>query len=177
MGRLGLRAKLAIGFVLLLVMMVGLGGVAYYSIQKVTMATEDANTSLKKKQIAALLEVAVRKQIQSANDNVFNGDAGSLQRYGKAKEEVQQRLGELHKMLADSEDKALLAKLAQNAKQITVLTEQQIDFRRQSRTYEATDLAFGPKEEQAIAEMADQAAQLEAWEDKLTQEELDVEHG
>jgi methyl-accepting chemotaxis protein len=100
-----------------------------------------------------------------------------LRRYGKAKEEVQQRLGELDKMLADSQDKALLAKLAQNAKQITVLTEQQVDFRRQSRTYEATDLAFGPKEEQAIAVMADQAAQLEIWEDKLTQEGLDIEHG
>jgi CHASE3 domain sensor protein len=94
MGRLGLRAKLTIGFVMLLAMMVGLGGVAYCSIQKVTTATEAANTSLKKKETAALLEVAVRKQIQSANDNVFNGDAGSLQRYGKAREEVQQRLGE-----------------------------------------------------------------------------------
>lgn len=175
MGRLGLRAKLAIGFVLLLAMMVGLGGVAYLSIQKVTVATEAANTSLKKKETAALLEVAVRKQIQSANDNVFNGDAGSLQRYGKAKVEVQQRLGELEKVLADADDKALLAKLTENAKQIAGLTEQQIAFRQQSRTYEATDLAFGPKEEQAIAEMADQAAQLEAWEDRLAQQGLDAE--
>jgi methyl-accepting chemotaxis protein len=176
MGKLGLRAKLAIGFSVLLAMLMVLGGIAYTAIRKVTSATEEANRSLNKKELATLLEVGVRKQIQSANDNVFNGDAASLDRYGKSAREVQQTLDELGKMLSHSEDKAMLAKLVQSAKQITILTDQQIDFRRQSRTYEATDLAFGPKEEEAIKEVADDAAQLEAWEDKFAQQGLDAEH-
>lgn len=145
------------------------------AIRKVTAATEEANLSLKKKELATLLEVGV-KQIQSANDNVFNGDAGSLERYGKSAHEVQQTLDNLGKMLSASKDKALLAKLVQSAKQITNLTDQQIDFRRQSRTYEATESAFGPQEEQAIREVAYDAAELETWEDKLAQRGLDAEH-
>jgi methyl-accepting chemotaxis protein len=176
MSKLGLRAKLAIGFSVLLAMLVMLGGMAYMAIRKVTAATEEANLSLKKKELATLLEVGVRKQIQSANDNVFNGDAGSLERYGKSAHEVQQTLDNLGKMLSASKDKALLAKLVQSAKQITNLTDQQIDFRRQSRTYEATESAFGPQEEQAIREVADDAAELETWEDKLAQQGLDAEH-
>ena len=176
MRQLGLTTKLAIGFALLLAMLVALGGAAYQAVRKVTIATERANTSMKKKEIATLIEVAVRKQIQSANDNVFNGDAGSLQRYGTAKNDIQQRFDDLGKLVTASEDKALLAKLGESARQITGLTEQQIDLRSHSRTYEATDLAFGPKEEQAIKEVAEDAAELEAWEDKLAQEGLDAEH-
>src|ERR1700686_5916394 len=176
MGKLGLRAKLAIGFSVLLATLIVLGGMAYTAIRKVTSATEEANLSLNKKELATLLEVGVRKQIQSANDNVFNGDAASWDRYGKSAREVQQTLDELGKMLSHSEDKAMLAKFVQSAKQITILTDQQIDFRRQSRTYEATDLAFGPKEEEAIKEVADDAAKLGAWEDKLAQQGLDAQH-
>lgn len=124
MGKLGLRVKLAIGFSVLLAMLVILGGIAYMAIRKVTAATEEANLSLKKKELATLLEVGVRKQIQSANDNVFNGDAGSLERYGKSAHEVQQTLDNLGKMLSASKDKALLAKLVQSAKQIANLTDQ-----------------------------------------------------
>jgi methyl-accepting chemotaxis protein len=175
MGQLGLRAKLAIGFALLLTMLVVLGGMAYVALQKVTAATEEANVSLKKKELATLIEVAVRKQIQSANDFVFNGDAASLERYGKARGEVQQRRDELGKILIAPEGKALWAKTGESAGKITALTEQEIEYRKKSRSYEATDLAFGPKEEQAIKEVADDAAQLEEWEDKLTERGLDAE--
>jgi methyl-accepting chemotaxis protein len=167
--------KLAIGFALLLTMLVVLGGMAYVALQKVTAATEEANVSLKKKELATLIEVAVRKQIQSANDFVFNGDVASLERYGKAKEEVQQRLDELGKTLTTPEGKALWAKTGASAGKITGLTEQEIEYRKKSRSYEATDLAFGPKEEHAIKEVADDAAQLEDWEDKLTERGLDAE--
>jgi CHASE3 domain sensor protein len=94
MSKLGLRAKLAIGFSVLLAMLVILGGMAYMAIRKVTAATEEANLSLKKKELATLLEVGVRKQIQSANDNVFNGDAGSLERYGKSAHEMSRNVSE-----------------------------------------------------------------------------------
>ena len=79
MRRLGLRAKLALGFGLLLAMLVVLGGAAYLAIRKVTAATEEVNGSVKKREVITQVEVGLRKQIQSANDYVFNGDAGSLQ--------------------------------------------------------------------------------------------------
>ena len=65
MNRLGLRTKLATGFGLLLALLVFLGGVSYYSLFRVTAATEVANSSLTRKQLATLTEVEVRKQIQA----------------------------------------------------------------------------------------------------------------
>jgi len=175
MRRLGLRAKLALGFGLLLAMLVVLGGAAYVAIRKVTDATEEVNASVKKREVITQVEVGLRKQIQSANDYVFNGDAGSLQRYGKAKADVEQKLGELDRMLVTSRGKELFGALSDSSKQISALTEQQVDFRKQSRTYEATDLAFGPKEEQAIREMADTADQFEGREDQREMQALQAE--
>ena len=141
-----------------------------------TAATEEANSSLTRKQHATLTEVAVRKQIQAANDHTFTGDAASLQRYGEAKREVQRSLDELGKMLVADKDKILLSKLLQSAQQITSLTEQELAFRRANRNYEATDMAFGPKEQHAIKAVADDASQLELWEDTQAQNALLAEH-
>ena len=174
--RLGLRAKLAMGFGLLLAMLVVLGGMAYTAIRKITVAAEETNASVEKREVITQIDVGVRKQIQSANDYIFNGDESSLQRYGKAKEQVQLKLDELGKMLVTVKGKAMLDGLVQSSKKITGLTDQEIDFRRQSRSYEATDLAFGPKEEQAIKEMADGADQFEAREDARELEALHAEH-
>jgi methyl-accepting chemotaxis protein len=174
--RVGLRAKLAWGFGLLLTMLVLLGGVSYYSLLRVTAATEQANNSLTRKQQATLIEVEVRKQIQAANDHTFNGDAPAQQRYAAAKEEAQRSLEDLSKLLVTEKGKALLAKLLQSTQQISSLTDQQIVLRNANRNYEATDMAFSPKEEQAIKNIADDAAQLEGWEDTLAQDALVAEH-
>jgi methyl-accepting chemotaxis protein len=106
---------------------------------------------------------------------VFNGDAGSLQRYTTAKDNVGQKMDELSQMLVTSKGKELFAALDDSSKKISELTDQQIDFRKQSRTYEATDLAFGPKEEQAIREMADATDQFEAREDQREMEAIQAE--
>ncbi|HZW79048.1 MAG TPA: methyl-accepting chemotaxis protein [Candidatus Deferrimicrobiaceae bacterium] len=176
MKRLGLRTKLATGFGLLLALLVLLGGVSYYSLLRVTAATEEANRSLTRKQHATLTEVNVRKQIQASNDHTFTGDAASLQKYGEAKQEVQGSLDELGKMLVAEKDRALLARLLLSVQQITSLTEQQLALRRANRNYEATDMAFGPKEQKAITSVADDASQLEAWEDTQAQSALLGEH-
>lgn len=176
MNRLGLRTKLATGFGLLLVLLVLLGGVSYYSLLRVTAATEEANSSLTRKQHATLTEVDVRKQIQASNDHTFTGDTASLQEYGEAKQEVRRSLDELGGMLVAEKDKALLARLLLSVQQITSLTEQQLALRRANRNYEATDMAFGPKEQKAIKSVADDASQLEAWEDTQAQSALLAEH-
>jgi methyl-accepting chemotaxis protein len=142
----------------------------------VTAATEDANSFLTRKQLAALTEIKVRRQIQAADEHTFNGDAASLERYNEAKQDVQQSLDQLSKMLLADRDKSLLINLGNSVQRISEITDQQIDLRRQSRNYEATEMAFGPKEEQAVKALADDAAHLEAWEDTQAQSALAVEH-
>jgi methyl-accepting chemotaxis protein len=176
MNRVGLRTKLAIGFGMLLTMLLLLGGVGYYSLRRVTAATEAANSSLTRKQYVTLIEVEVGKQVQAANEHTFTGETASLQRYGAAKADVQRRLDAFGGMLFTEKGKTLFAALLKSASQISGFTDQEIALRRANRNYEATDMAFGPKEEQAIKDVSADASQLEDWEDELAKGALATEH-
>jgi methyl-accepting chemotaxis protein len=175
MKSLGLRAKLAMGFGTLIAMLILTGSVGYYSTGRIIAAAKDVSFSLKRKEAATAIELAVRKQVRSASDYVFNGDEASLEQYGRDKKEVAQHLDELSKMLATEKGKALLAKIHQSTDQISAMGDEEIAFKRQSRSYEATDLAFGPKAQQSMKSVVADCNELEAWEEKLAQEEIGAE--
>lgn len=168
--------KLAVGFGLLLGMIVTLGTLAYYANLKVKAVTEEANDDQDKDKHTVLIDVAVLKQIQAANEYVFNGDTAALPKYEGAKQDVQQRLAAIRKMLITAKGKETEARFEDSAKQVSVLTDQEIAFRRASRNYEATDMAFSPKEEHAIQQVEDVAAELEAREENRAQTSLALEH-
>ena len=176
MNRFGLKMKLAVGFGLLLGMIVTLGTLAYYANLKVKAVTEEANDDQDKDKHTVLIDVAVLKQIQAANEYVFNGDTAALPKYEEAKQDVQQRLAAIRKMLITAKGKETEARFEDSAKQVSVLTDQEIAFRRASRNYEATDMAFSPKEEHAIQQVEDVAAELEAREENRAQTSLALEH-
>ncbi len=172
MIRFGLTAKLIFGFGMLLTMLMLSGGLTYLSVSKIAAATEAANESLKRNALASRLELAVRAEIWAANDHTFNGDPASLQNYQDKKAGVEQALVTLKKGLSSEEDKALLLKVEQSTNAVSAVTEQQIDLRRNNRTYEATDMAFSPKTKEAIKAMAESVAELETREDKSAQQDL-----
>jgi methyl-accepting chemotaxis protein len=176
MNRVGLRTKLAFGFGMLLTMLVLLGGVSYYSLLRVNSATESANDALTRKQYVTSIEVQVGKQVQAANEDTFTGEAASLQRYTQAKSEVERSVETIGKMLVTEKGRALFDNLIKSIHTVSGFTEQEIALRRENRNYEATDMAFGAKEQQAINSVSSDAAELEAWEDKLAKEALATEH-
>jgi methyl-accepting chemotaxis protein len=173
---IGLRTKLALGFGTLLVLLIVTGSVGYYSTGKVIAAAKDVSFSAKRKEGATAIELGVRKQVQSASGYVFNGDQPSLDQYGQDKKDVAQQLGELSKMLSTEKGKSLLDKIQQSSNRISAITDQEIAFKRESRAYEANDLASGPKTQETLKGFATDCQELESWEDKLGQEELNLEH-
>jgi methyl-accepting chemotaxis protein len=175
MNSLGLRAKLAIGFGTLLSLLVLIGAVGYYSVGRVISAAEGVAFSLKRKEVASAIELAVRKQLWSTTDYVFNGDQASLEEYGQNKQEVDEQLKELRKMLETEKGRALLNKIEQGRDRISAITEQEIAFRRASRLYEANDLASSGKTREAVQNFAADCKELELWEDKLGQDSLSIE--
>ncbi|MFZ0760673.1 MAG: HAMP domain-containing protein [Candidatus Sulfotelmatobacter sp.] len=164
------------GFGTLLAMLILTGSVGYYSTSRVIAAAEDVSFSLKRKEAATAVELEVRKQIRSASYYVFNGDSPSLQQYGQDKQEVAQRLGELSKMLSSDKGKALLSNIRQSTGQMSDLTDQEISLQRQKRSYEATSLTFGSKTQATMNALMADCNELEAWEDKLGQDQLNLEH-
>src|SRR5271165_2658340 len=176
MKRFGLRTKLALGFGTLLTLLILTAAVGYYSTGRVIEAAESVPVSLKRKEVATAVELAVRKQVRSASDYVFNGDQPSLQQYGQDKQEVAQRLTELSKMLSTEKGKALLSKLRGSTDRMSAIADQEISLRKQSRSYEANDLAFGAKTQETMKNVVKDCSELEAWEDKLGQEALNQEN-
>jgi methyl-accepting chemotaxis protein len=172
----GLRAKLAIGFGILLAMLIMTGSVGYYSTLRVTVAAESVRVFLEKREEATDVELGVRKQFQSASWYVFNGDDASLKQYGQDKQEVTRQLDLLRSAVSSEKGKELLTRINQSTDQITDITDKEIAFRRQNRSYEANDLASGRKTQQTLTNFAADCQELEAWEDKLGQEQLRAEH-
>jgi len=176
MKRFGLRTKLMLGFGTLLALLILTGAVGFYSIARVITAAEGVPYSLKRKEVATAIELGVRKQVWSATDYVFNADKASLEQYGEHKQEVAQGLDDLSKMLSTQEGKALLAKMRESTNRMSAITDQEISLKRQSRAYEATDLAFGTKTLQTMKNVVTDCNELENWEDKLSQDAIHIEH-
>jgi methyl-accepting chemotaxis protein len=176
MRQLGLKAKLAISFGALVAMIVFSGGVGYYSTSRVVGASTDVTFSLKQKAVATEIELEIGKQLRSALDYVFNGNQAALQQYQHDKQEVSQRLEELGRVLNSEKDKDLLAKIRASTDRINALTEQQITLRRQSRSHEANDMAFGPKMTEAVGSLVHDCNELESREDQLVRDQINAEY-
>jgi len=175
MKRFGLKAKLALGFGTLLALLILTGAAGFYSTARVIGAAGGVPFSLKRKEVATAIELGVRQQVWSASSYVFNGDQASLDQYAQDKREVAQRLDDLSKMLSTQEGKALLAKMRESTEKMSAINDQEISFKRQSRAYEATDLAFGAKTLQTMKNVVADCNALESWEDKLSQDALHLE--
>jgi methyl-accepting chemotaxis protein len=176
MRHLGLNAKLAVGFGALVAMIVLTGAAGYYSTERLISASTDVTFSLKQKAAATSIEMGIRKQIGSAADYVFNGKEESLQQYQQDKREVSRRLEELGRVLSDEKDKELLARIRSSTNRMSALTENQISLRRQSRSYEANNLAFGSAMTEAVRNVVDDCNELEARDDGLVQERINAEY-
>ena len=72
--------------------------------------------------------MALLKQIQSANQYVFNGDDASLQKYGAAKLEIEGKLAAIKKLLTTPAGKEMVSRFEESAKQVTALTEQELSL-------------------------------------------------
>jgi methyl-accepting chemotaxis protein len=171
----GLKAKLAISFGALVAMIVFSGGVGYYSTSRVVGASTGVTFSLKQKAVATEIELEIWKQLRGALDYVFNGNQAALQQYQHDKQEVSQRLEELGRVLSSEKDKELLSKIRTSTDRINALTEQQIRLRQQSRSYEANDMAFGPKMTEAVRSVVHDCNELESREDQLVRDQINAE--
>lgn len=171
-----LRTKFITGFGLLLSLLVGMGAVSYYGTGRLALSAESAGQALDKKELATAIELAARKQMQAANDYTFTGSQAAEERYRQSQQELQLKLDQLDQILAAQKGDVRTEPIRQSIAKMSSITDKQIDFRHQSRTYEATDLAFSPSMEQTEDEMAAAAAALENSQDVLAKKGVAEEH-
>jgi methyl-accepting chemotaxis protein len=176
MSKLSLKIRLALGSGLLLFLLVLCGGFDYYAGKRLVSSAEEVNSALKTKELAISIENTVRKQIRAANDYTFTGEEAATQRYDQAKQENTQLIGEIKRQLITEADRAMLAKIQQSTDSMSVITDQEISLRRQSRAYESSDLAFSLPAQEAMKQVVDDCAALEAREGQHAEMSLANEH-
>jgi methyl-accepting chemotaxis protein len=176
MSRLSLKIRLALGSGLLLFLLVLSGGFDYYAAKRLVSSAEEVNSALKTKELAISIENTVRKQIRAANDYTFTGEEAATQRYDQAKQENTQLIGEIKRQLITEAGRAMLAKIQQSTDSMSVITDQEISLRRQSRAYESSDLAFSLPAQEAMRRVVEDCAALEAREGQHAEMSLANEH-
>lgn len=174
--KMSLKTKLALGFGMLLAFLVAGTCLNFVTATRLMSFSNEASHDLRKKELAVSTEVSVRRQIAAANDYTFTGEAEALQRYEQSKVQHAKVLDDLTKSLAGEEEKSLLSKIREDESQVFSLADQQIKLRRESRNFEAVDLATGPKVRAAMQELSADLVRLGQLEETLAQNGLDAEH-
>jgi methyl-accepting chemotaxis protein len=176
MRNLGLKIKMALGFGLILALLVSTHLFSYYATKRLGAAAQDVENDLRKKASVTSIDVAVRRQIWAANYFAFTGESAGLQRYEAARQDAAREIRQTSELLTTEIGKTMLAKIQQTTDQLSALTDKQIALRKAGRNYQATDLAFSLKTTEAIKGVADAVAALEEREDQRVQAFLDTEH-
>ncbi len=161
MPNFNLKMKLALGSWVVLMLLILNSISNFYTTQRLLTATAQAERDLKGKEIALRIEIAVRKQARYANDFAFTGDSQAEDRYRKSKEDAVQGIGEARKLLGEGNEQAMLDRIEQSATTLAKQEDEIISLRRQQRTYEASNIAFSPKAEEAIKQLGQACAELE----------------
>jgi methyl-accepting chemotaxis protein len=150
--KMGLKKKLAMGFGILLALLVITGGYNYVTTVRLIGKVDKANEAMKKKEFSADLELLVRRQRRSSEDFLFAGDSNALQRYESEKQQTKAKLDELSAFL-NRDEHPLYGRIANSIEQVGMLLEREIGLQKEGSHKKAQELAVGPQSEAADREM------------------------
>lgn len=168
MGRqLSLRARLRLGFGIMLSVLALMGAFILYAGRNMKLAAEQSVEAEQRKQFATAIEVGIERQMHAALDYTFTGSRDAYARYGAARKDLAQLLDQMEGAAVTEQGRALMQMVRQQTREMTTMTDKEISLRKQSRTYEASELAFSPRALQVSAAVSETTKQLEQREDTL----------
>ena len=166
---MSLRARLRLGFGAMLTVLVLMGAFIIYTGQIMKVASDQSATAAKNKQFATAIELDVVRQMRAALDYTFTGSDEAYARYAAIKSDLAQRLDQMEKAISTGQAVSLMQAVRQQAQEMTTMTDHEVSLRKQSRTYEASDLAFSPRAEAVSAAISDTTKHLEQMEEERGQ--------
>jgi methyl-accepting chemotaxis protein len=161
-SKLSLRMKLALGFGLLLAIIVTMGVVSYRSIEKLA---EQSNLA-EKKDAGTILVRTAEAEFNGRKSNIrgflLTGEEQQMTRYSEETHKFAETLDALQKSLTTEEDRRLIAELRQQASSYDGNLKNVIQLERAGKRKEAVELAFSPQVialrsavEKAVTDFAD----------------------
>ena len=165
--QLSLRARLRLGFGVMLSVLVLMGAFILYAGRSMKLAADQSVEAEQRKQFATAIEVGIERQMNAALDYTFTGSSKAYIRYGVAKQSLAQLLDQMEGAVVTEQGRALMQLVRQQTQEMTAMTDKEISLRKQSRTYKASELAFRPRALAVSAAVSETTKQLEQREDTL----------
>jgi methyl-accepting chemotaxis protein len=166
MNKLSLKAKLGIGFGLLLAIVLTLGVTGYRAALTEDHLSDAVEQEVQKKDLAVATDFSIEKQISSLRGFLLTGDEERLKSGEEAKKGFQDAIDQLGKIVETGEDKNTVASIQGKYTEYRTLMDHAIQLRRDGKSKDAVDVIFTPD---VTAKRTALRAQTKAFTDSVDQ--------
>jgi methyl-accepting chemotaxis protein len=142
MNKLGLKAKLGIGFGALLVIVVALGITGYRASVVEDEMSDEVERQVAKREMAVAVDNSVEKQVASMRGFLLTGDDERLKSGAEAQKVLRDAMDKLQGMLQTEKGKQAFANIQRGYGEYRPLMDRAIQLRRDGKAKEAVDLMF-----------------------------------
>jgi len=164
--------KLGAAFGSLLLILVAMGLVAYYSVGRLASISREADEIMVKKDMSSQIEAGIEKQTTAIRGFLLAGKEDLLKHDEEGKQQYADNMDKLAKLLTHEEGKKLHAEIRRNYEDFRSKSDREIELRRSGKAKEAQAIMFSPQMNQARTQLRTGIADMSALEDKLKGEVL-----
>ncbi len=139
LNKLSLKMKLAVGFGLLLAILVILGHAAYHTIVTLDEAANEVDRKTTEKELAISLENSAMKESSGTRGYLLSGDAKMLERDDQGKREIHQDIEKLAPLVKSEEGKRMYGEIQRAYQSFRVVADSEVQSRREGKSKKAQD--------------------------------------
>ncbi len=169
--------KVALGFALLLLILVASSGVTFYSVRQVATISELAERTSQEIVLAAKIEDGLDRRISGIRGYLLTGKDKEQSSYEKAKQDFSQSMDELRSLLVAEEGKQLWAKGQKMSQEYAAATDHVAELRKANQEKEAADLYFSPQVAQMRSQLHDAIFEQASFQQKRHEQAQDQLRG
>jgi len=140
MSKLSVKAKLALGFGVLLAILVVLGLASYRTIVNLDEAAIEVDRKSVEKELALMIDTAALKESSGTRGYVASHQEKMLERDEEGKRELKDCMDKLAPVVRSEEGKRLLAEVQRTHETFRLATDREIDLFRAGKTKDALDV-------------------------------------
>ena len=172
MSKLTLKMKLGVGFGALLILMLVMGFAAYNMVGRLSEQGDRVVSNMTKKELTVQIDNALELQTSGVRGYLLTGNEDMLQRNEEGKQQFDEKMTGLEKMLVTEQGKKLSGHIRQSTDEFRSIMAHDIQLRRAGKVKEASALAFSLHTGELRTDLEKTIDDLLALEDKLKTDAL-----
>lgn len=140
MSRLSVKAKLALGFGVLLAILVALGVASYHTIVVIDEAANDVDRKTAERDLATSIDIATMKESSGTRGFMLTGEEKMLERDEEGKREYKDAMEKLPAFVKSEEGKRQYAEIQRTHDSYRAIVDREIRLKQAGKTKEALEV-------------------------------------